>query len=169
MPGATAQRLAVLRQGGDPALAPLWIEALPPEEALPELFGRTEPLCRLQRARLLLQAGGRRKAREILEDLQGLPAGLEAIRSELLAKAVSACGWAEEETLASRTLAELHALQGDRETAAALYRELLAQKPGDGELRRRLRELAGAPGARPEAALEQWLERVRRWRRVRGV
>ncbi|MEW6488960.1 MAG: tetratricopeptide repeat protein [Thermodesulfobacteriota bacterium] len=170
---AAAQRLRDLRESGDSALAPLWIEALPPEEALPELFGRTEPLCRLQRARLLLRAGGAGKARDILESVEALPPGLEAIRAELLAEATSAPAEVEEgrgsESLASRTLAELHALQGDRETAAALYRELLAREPGDEELRERLRELTGARRARPEAALEEWLERVRQWRSVRGV
>lgn len=170
---AAAQRLRDLRESGDSAFAPLWIEALPPEEALPELFGRTEPLCRLQRARLLLRAGGAGKARDILEGLEGLPPGLEAIRGELLAETASAPAEAEEdrgsESLASRTLAELHALQGDRETAAALYRELLAREPGNEELRGRLRELTGARRAPPEAALEEWLERVRQWRSVRGV
>jgi hypothetical protein len=172
MRSAAAQRLRDLRASGDPALAPLWIEALPPEEALPELFGRTEPLCRLQRARLLLKAGGTGKARDILEGLSGLPPGLEAIRAELLAETAAAPREDEEgrqgEPLASRTLAELHALQGDRETATALYRELLAREPGNEELRARLRELTGARRPRPEAALEEWLERVRQWRSVRG-
>lgn len=173
IPARSRARLRALREAGDPALAPLWIEALPPEEALPELFGRTEPLCRLQRARMLLCAGAAGKARDILEGLEGLPAGLATIRSELLAEAATApehaAGEPEVETLASRTLAELHALQGDRETASDLYRQLLAREPGNAELRERLRELTGARRARPEAALEEWLDRVRQWRSVRGV
>ncbi len=187
-------RLAALRASGLPALAPLWIETLPPEEALPELFGRHEPLCRLQRARLLLLGGRPKAAREILEALKELPRGLAALREELLdeasVKEEEAGPGPEGEGLSSRTLAELHAAQGDRETAAAIYRELAARDPDDEAAAVRLRELAGSvpfgsrelPGV-PElpelgegselseasVRLEEWLARVRRWRALDGV
>ncbi|MFU8856399.1 MAG: tetratricopeptide repeat protein, partial [Deferrisomatales bacterium] len=147
---------------------PLWIEALPLEEALPELFGRHEPLCRLQRARLLLLGGRPKAARDILEGLEELPAGLEAIRRELLDEAAVQAeeGGPEPDDggLASPTLAELHAAQGDRATAAAIYRELVSRDPEDEEAHRRLRELGRTESRDPAARLEQWLGRVRRWR-----
>lgn len=181
-------RLASFRASGRPALAPLWIEPLPVEEALPELFGRHEPLCRLQRARLLLLGGRPKAAREILEALKELPRGLAALREELLdeasAKEEEAGPGPEGEGFASRTLAELHAAQGDRETAAAIYRELAARDPDDEAAAVRLRELAGSvPSGSPElpesgegsehpeasVRLEEWLARVRRWRALGGV
>ncbi len=169
-----AGRLAELRGLGHDALAPLWIETLPPEEALGELRGREGPLLRLQEARFLKLLGREDEARAVLEGLGSLPPGLEEIRRELLAAPVEEPprpAGGEPRPIATKTLAELYASQGDVDAAVATYREVLARDPDDGEARERLRQLLGREraGGDPVAALTRWLERVRAWRRVRGV
>ena len=168
-------RLADLRGLGCDAVAPLWIETLPPEEALEELRGREGPLSRLQEARFLRLLGREEEARAVLEGLGDLPPGLEGIRRELLEpvpEEPSRPDRGEPRPIATRTLAELYASQGDVDAAVATYREVLARDPGDEEARERLRQLLAreeAAGGDPTAALTRWLERVRAWRRVLGV
>ncbi len=169
------ERLDHLRGLGHDAVAPLWIETLPPHEALEELRGREGPLVRLQEARFLRLLGREDEARAVLEGLGSLPPGLEEIRRELLeAGGEQGPGPAEGESrpIATKTLAELYASQGDVDAAVATYREVLARDPGDEEARERLRQLLGREeraGGGQEAALTRWLERVRAWRRALGV
>ncbi|GAB4267230.1 MAG: hypothetical protein Kow0092_20480 [Deferrisomatales bacterium] len=166
-------RLAALGDGGPPALFALWAETLGADEALERLADREDPLSRLQRARRLLELGRAGEARGLLQGLAGLPPGLSRLRGELLAAAggepaSGETGHEASSGLATPTLAELYAAQGDVEAAVATYREVLAREPGNERARGRLRELLGE-GPDPLAALEQWLACVRRWREVLGV
>ncbi len=171
------ERLDHLRGLGHDTVAPLWIETLPPHEALEELRGREGPLVRLQEARFLRLVGREDEARAVLEGLGSLPPGLEEIRRELLAADPEGprdpeAGEAPPRPIATKTLAELYASQGDVDAAVATYREVLARDPGDEEARERLRQLLGREeraGGDPAAALARWLERVRAWRRALGV
>lgn len=172
----TQRRLAGLRERGREELAALWIEALAPQEALAELFGRRDDLSLLQKARFLLDLGRHEDAREVLGEVAAALPGLRRIRDELVAASAAPQGAleppdAEEEpALASPTLAELHAEQGDEGAAIAIYREILARNPQDHGARRRLTELLGARRPRREApALHAWLARVRHWRGELGV
>lgn len=79
---AAAARLSALRRGS-PACAPLWIEALPAEQALVELEGREGPVFGLQRARFLAELGRAGEASDLLSGLGDLPAGLAAVRDRL--------------------------------------------------------------------------------------
>ncbi|GAB4270079.1 tetratricopeptide repeat protein [Deferrisoma sp.] len=161
---------------GNASLAPLWIETLPPEEALGELRGREGPVFRIQEARFLGLLGRADEAREILAGLGELPRGLALLRDAVaadLGEEKTSAGEPESEAapISSKTLAEIYARQGDVDAAVAMYREVLARNPDDVEARERLRELLGqAPRpAGPVARLEAWLGRVRAWRRVLGV
>lgn len=116
--GHREARLALLRERGDDRVAPLWLDALPPEQGLREVRGRAGLICRLQEADFLATLGRAREAGELLRSLSALPAGLGGVRDRLLA-----------------------ALPVDSEPAPA-------------------RQIPPAP-----AALEDWLDRVRRWRR----
>ncbi|NOY44782.1 MAG: tetratricopeptide repeat protein [Deltaproteobacteria bacterium] len=173
------ERLSRFREEGCEALAPLWIEPLPPEEALEALRGREGAVFRIQEARFLGVLGRVDEAQAVLGALGELPAGLgrlrEAVARELGAQASAAQAGPEDEKppMASKTLAEIHARQGDVEGAVAIYREVLARDPDDVEARERLRQLLGTTEEpRPTGAvgrLAEWLERVRAWRRVLGV
>ncbi|WP_025323250.1 tetratricopeptide repeat protein [Deferrisoma camini] len=172
-------RLSRFREEGREPLAPLWIEALPPEEALEELRGREGAVFRIQEARFLGMLGRVGEAQAVLGGLGELPAGLgrlrEAVARELGPDATEAQAAPEDETppMASKTLAEIHARQGDVEGAVAIYREVLARDPDDVEARERLRQLLGTAEEPPPSGaagrLAEWLERVRAWRRVLGV
>ncbi len=176
------ERLSRFREEGWEPLAPLWIEPLPPEEALEELRGREGAVFRIQEARFLGMLGRSREARAVLEGLGGpLPPGLAVLRRAVAAELgdevaeaqEEACDEAEEPPMASKTLAEIHARQGDVEGAVAIYREVLARDPDDVEARERLRQLLGTAEEPPPSGaagrLAEWLERVRAWRRVLGV
>ncbi len=163
------ERLERLKRSGGDVLAPLWIETLPPEQALAELKGREGAVFRLQEARFLQLLGRADEARRTLESLEALPPGLARVRDRL--RSGTDAGPQRPEVPApelpvSRKLAELYASQGDRAAAADVYRRLLEQNPGDEPARARLRELEGEPAV---AALQAWLERVREWRRALGV
>ncbi len=166
------ERLERLRSAGGEPLAPLWIEALPPDEALAELKGREGAVFRLQEARFLRLLGRAEEAHGILESLDALPPGLARLRDRLLPGAGADRPGPEPpapEPPASRKLAELYAAQGDREAAAEVYRRLLEQNPGDEAARARLRELEEEPAEPAVAVLQAWLDRVRQWRRALGV
>ncbi len=172
------ERLEELRERGDPELAPLWIEALEPRRAQKEVLDRDGEVFRLQEAHILIELGRREEARQLLGGLRDLPGGLAVVRADLL-KAVSETaaepegqGPPGQESLATKTLAELYAAQGNLEESLAIYREVLAREPGDEEARRRIGELSGQEEMKPEGEgagpqLEQWLERIRSWRKVR--
>jgi len=172
-------RFEKIREEGCEPLAPLWIETLPAEEALEDLRGRQGAVFRIQEARFLGMLGRVDEAQAVLGALGELPAGLgrlrEAVARELGADATAAPAAPEggEPPMASKTLAEIHARQGDVEGAVAIYREVLARDPDDVEARERLRQLLGpAEEHRPTGTagrLAEWLERVRAWRRVLGV
>ena len=51
------KRIEELRRRGAPGVAPLWIETLPPDEALEALEGVNAPWAALKRAELLLDEG----------------------------------------------------------------------------------------------------------------
>jgi len=171
------KRLQALVDGGSHGWArALWIETLSPQEALAELFGRRDDLSLLQRARFLLDLSRHDDAREVLSEVQGASPGLQEVRDEFLSALAAtveepeAQGDEGEPALVSRTLAELHARQGDVEAAVEIYRGIVAQDPEDRGARQRLRELLGAEQPqRPEEALATWLGRVRRWRGELGV
>jgi hypothetical protein len=155
---------------------PLWIEALPPEEALAEVRNRRGPIFRVQEARFLIDAGQGEAAREVLDRLPGLPRGLQRLRDGLgegfETQTVPLGAEPEPEAphpIASKTLAELHASQGDVKAAIAMYREILDRDPADEGARDQLRELMGGKQERVEVVLSQWLQRVRLWRRALGV
>jgi tetratricopeptide (TPR) repeat protein len=161
-------RLTELRARGDASAAALWFETLPAEAALAELFGRRDDLSLLQKARFLLRLGRDRDAAEVLGELGDLPPGLSGVREELesaLRGKVAVENTGEPPGLASLTLAELHASQGDRDAAIALCRAVLERDPADAQARSRLRELLEPGRVDPAEALGHWLERVRRWRR----
>ena len=165
-------RLDRIRGSSAEALAPLWIEALPPEEALAELKSREGPVFRLQEARFLQLLGRADEARRTLESLEALPPGLARLRDRLLSGTGADRPKPEPlgpEPPASRKLAELYASQGDRAAAADVYRRFLDQHPGHEAARARLRELEEGPVEPALAALQAWLGRVRQWRRVLGV
>ena len=84
MEDALHNRLSVLRDRGSLSVAPLWIESLDPAEGLREARGREGPLFRLQEARCLAALGRAAEAREVLDALESLPAGLADIRFEFL-------------------------------------------------------------------------------------
>ncbi len=164
---APDDRFAALRARGAP---PLWSEALPLEESLREVRGRVGPIFRLQEAHVLLELGRVAEARRVLGTLGELPGGLSSLRDELLGRCGSApAARPEPRSLASRTLAELYAGQGDSQGAAEVYGELLTRDPGDRGARQRRDELLGRGAPSGVAALEQWLGRVRGWRRALGV
>ncbi|MHB8765524.1 MAG: tetratricopeptide repeat protein [Deferrisomatales bacterium] len=172
-PGELNARLAAL--GGREATAPLWIESLEPERALGELAAREGPLFRLQEAHFLLAGGRVDEASAVLAGLRDLPAGLAALRGELVARAGRDARPRAEPSrgaapgLATVTLAELYARQGDVAAAIATYEAVLAIDPSDRRARQGLDELTGRGPAGPaRSALERWLERVRGWRRARG-
>ena len=173
--GELENRKDWLRNRAPEDLAPLWIEHLEPEEGLRELSNRSGALFRLQEAHFLLLCGRGGEARAVLEALEDLPRGLRRVFDALWERVAegevetSAEGSSEQFGIASRTLAELYLSQGDRDAAVDMYRELAKLHPDDGEIRSRLRALVG--GGEPEglAELAAWLERVRRWRAVRGV
>ncbi len=173
--GELEQRKDWLRNRGPEDLAPLWIEHLEPEEGLRELSNRSGALFRLQEARFLLHRGCRGEARAVLEALEDLPRGLRKVFDELWERVAEGGeetpteGSPESPGIASRTLADLYLSQGDRDAAVAMYRELAELHPDDGEIRSRLRTLVGAGEPQGVAELAAWLERVRRWRAVRGA
>jgi len=167
------ERLSALSRHPEPFVRALWIETLAPEEALSELFGRSDGLSLLQKARFLLELGRAEDAEQVLGDLEDLPAGLAALREEILTglqgpadvpPAADMPG-----VLASATLAALHARQGDREAAIAMFRAVLARDPNDAQARDGLRELTGVERGGPDQALGAWLQRVRHWRTEHGV
>jgi len=165
-------RLSALAEREHPALRALWIDTLPPQEALAELFGRQDDLSLLQKARFLLDLGRGGDAAEVLRELGDLPAGLAGLRQELvdaLEGAETEPAGEEPPDLASPTLAELHASQGDQEAAIAMYREVLGRDPSDAQARRRLRQLTGPWPIGSAEVLGDWLERVRRWRSQHGA
>ncbi|GAB6062615.1 tetratricopeptide repeat protein [Deferrisoma palaeochoriense] len=172
------ERLRRFREEGGEPLVPIWIETLPPEEALVELRGREGPVFRIQEARFLGLLGRADEAREVLAGLGELPRGLALLRDAVAAELGEAKPRTEEPEpeaapIASKTLAEIYARQGDVDGAVAMYREVLARNPDDVEARERLRELLGREARPAEAGLaarlEAWLGRVRAWRRVLGV
>ncbi len=166
------ERLEWLKRSGEAPLAPLWIEALPPEEALAELRGRDGAVFRLQEARFLQRLGRAEEATRILESLEALPPGLSRVRERLLSGGgahTPTAGAPGPEPPVSRKLAELYAAQGDRAAAADVYRRLLEQDPGDEDARARLAALGEHPEDAALVALQAWLERVRQWRRALGV
>ena len=77
------ERLRSLRKGGAEALAPLWIEQLPAEEALNEVRGREGPLFRLQEVRFLVDLGRTDEAHTVLRSLTELSRGLARVRDAL--------------------------------------------------------------------------------------
>ncbi|NTU59562.1 MAG: hypothetical protein HGA98_00710 [Deltaproteobacteria bacterium] len=81
------ERLRALRKNGLEALAPLWVEQLPPGEALDELRGREGAVFRLQEARFLLDSGRAPEALDVLAAQADWPPGLAAIRDELTTRA----------------------------------------------------------------------------------
>ena len=180
------ERLDALRRGGDSTTAPLWIEALPADEALAELRRREGSVFRIQEARVLLDMGRDGDARSVLEGQADLPLGLAAVR-DLLRQRLSgtdrqslrpasagerSAGEPRVEAgdgLTSVTLAELYATQGEVGAALAVYERLLAAAPNNESLRRKVRELRGERAAGAETALSEWLERVRGWRRALRV
>lgn len=81
--GGLVRRLDALRRSAQ-SPSPLWIEFMPPAEALIELQGHEGPLAHLQRARLLRTAGQTAAATAQLEALPAnLPQGLAVCRDEL--------------------------------------------------------------------------------------
>lgn len=186
-------RLSALRSEGGRSLAPLWIETLSAEEALEELAPRQGAVYRLQEARVLGTLGRTDEAHSVISELEELPPGLRSVRDGLALQlaqgkgdrsAASGTG-AETEGLASITLAELYATQGEEGAALAVYERLLAAAPNNASLQRRVEDLragrrtkASAP-ASPESrkllggaevrVLEAWLAQVRGWRRTLGV
>jgi len=162
------------------ALAPLWIETLPPEEALEELKGRQGEVFRIQEVRFLADLGRMDEARQILEQLSSLPFGLAEIKAGLLAELSAAeqgatavveksDAEAPAESAASKTLAELYASQGNAQEAISTYRALLADNPEDDSIRRRIAELSGKSVLSVEELLADWLANVRAWRQTLGV
>jgi hypothetical protein len=131
----------------------------------------------VQEARILIDAGNGEAAREVLDRLPGLPSGLQRLRDRLVEgfETGAASLGAEPDpdavphAIASKTLAELHASQGDVKAAITMYREILDRDPADEGARYRLRELMGGKQERVELVLSQWLQRVRLWRRALGV
>lgn len=171
--GELNARLGAL--AGREAIAPLWIESLEPERALGELAAREGPLFRLQEAHFLLESGRVDEASGVVAALRDLPAGLAALRDELVARVGRGAPPRPEPArgaasgLATVTLAELYARQGDVEAAIATYQRVLTVDPSDRRARQGLDELTGRRPAGPApSALERWLERVRGWRRARG-
>lgn len=166
-----------------PTLASLWIETLPPDEALLELKDRQGEVFRVQEAKFLADLGRFSEASDVLDALGLLPHGLAEIKAELLAEfsAVSSPEAAVEavaelsgaapakKAMASKTLAELYASQGDVAAAVSTYREVLANFPEDLSARKRIEELAGRGVSSVEALLTGWLANVRAWRKALGV
>jgi hypothetical protein len=179
---ALRERLEEVRCAGDPALAPLWIEVWPADAALGELETREGAIFRLQEARILMGIGRPEEAQAVLEGIDSVPPGLAPVQEGLLAELAGLCtdsrpggrsdGAVSEDAddgLASVTLAELYATQGEVGAALAVYKKLLAAAPGNESLRRKVRALQGEKASETEAALIEWLDRVRGWRRVLGV
>lgn len=173
---ALEQRLSELRERGGPGPSSLWIEALPPDEALGELCGREGGLFRLQEAFFLIQVGRQEEARDILKSLAELPPGLKPARDDLLARVEPTKARVESKEegalageIATKTLAELYVSQGDTESAVATYREVLNREPGDDEARARLRQLLENQPPTEAISLPEMLEHVRLWRRALGV
>lgn len=169
------ERLEEIRARGDPELSPLWIEGLDARRAHKEVLDRDGAVFRLQEARILGELGRREEARQILTGLQELPGGLADVRADLL-RGLGEAGPEPDAldmgpaSLASKTLAELYAAQGNLEEALAIYRDVVGREPGDEKARRRARELSGHGEAELEpegltSELEHWLGRVRAWRK----
>ncbi len=173
--GDLERRIDRLRNCGSEDVAPLWIEHLEPDEGLRELSNRSGALFRVQEAHFLLLRGRGGEARAVLEALADLPQGLQRVvgglwaRLEEVGEEVAEGVAVEDSGIASRTLAELYLAQGDRDAAVATYRELAALRPDDGDIRGRLRALEGRGEPEGLAELVAWLERVRRWRALRGA
>jgi hypothetical protein len=79
---AAARRLRDLGAEA-PVVAPLWIETLPPEEALAAARAREGAVFRLQEADALLALGRSADAAAMLAGLGPLPQGLSALRERL--------------------------------------------------------------------------------------
>jgi hypothetical protein len=194
------ERLAVLRAKDHDVLAPFWIESLPAAEAVIELHSRPGGIYRLQEARFLLTLDRIGEARMVLGELADLPPGLASIRNVLLeelrrkgagiqpnsrptGRSGSVAPGTADTGLASITLAELYATQGEVGAALAVYERLLAAAPHNESLRRRVDDLQtgrlSRASPRPtvslaeaehgEPALLEWLDRVMDWRRALGV
>ena len=86
--GALEDRLAALSQRGSPACVALWVERQGADAAVETLAGRTDPLSRLQYARLLVAGNQPGHVARVLGSLAGLPAGLAAFRAELSERSV---------------------------------------------------------------------------------
>jgi hypothetical protein len=168
-------RLAALRSSGRPELAPLWIEHLLRDDALAELAGREGAVFRLQESWFLLEAGQADDGRAVLDLLADLPPGLEDLKRELLGRvdtrelAVVQQPDVAPAGMASKTLAELYASQGDLGTAISIYRELVNRDPADSGAKERLQKLLGEESSGVEGLLLDWLDRVRLWRGALGV
>lgn len=141
------ERLRSLRQGRDDALAPLWIEQLPAEEALAELRGRRGPLVRLQEIQFLLQQQRQSEALALAGSLGELPRGLASLCTELTGRIAR--------------LAESATVPLVLTPAAAALADPSPPAPREATARDAFLSL--------ESALVDWLSAVRNWRRVLRV
>ena len=123
-----------------------------------------EALGRREEARIAIESARRKadQASNSLARLAGLEARLNASGSE-----GDAAEGSPPVDLPSTTLAELYLRQGDKQAAARVYRQLLAQDPGDTALKAKLDSISAAAPDAPSgsskgkrillSALERWL------------